>query len=74
MLISAYTYRIVRSQFISINLERVDILMSIFLTHTLKRNTQKNIYAYICILPKTKNFDCAGRGDLTSVFFSEVAK
>ena len=25
-------------------------------------------------LPKTKNFDCVGRGDLTSLFFSKVAK
>ena len=52
MLISAYTYRIVHSQFISINLERVDILMSIFLknlyTHA-KKTLKKNIYAYICI-------------------------
>ena len=27
-----------------------------------------------CILPKTKNFDCVGRGDLTSLLFSKVAK
>ena len=25
-------------------------------------------------LPKTKNFDCVGRGDLTSLFFLKVAK
>ena len=25
-------------------------------------------------LPQTKNFDCVGRGDLTSLFFSKVAK
>ena len=25
-------------------------------------------------LPKTKNFDCVGRGDLTYVFFSKVVK
>ena len=30
-----------------------------------------DIYMY---LPKTKNFDCVGRGDLTSLFFSKVAK
>ena len=49
MLISAYTYRIIHSQFISINSERVDILMSIFLknlyTHTKKKHSKK----YICI-------------------------
>ena len=28
-----------------------------------------NIY-----LPKTKKFGCVGRGDLTSLFFSKVAK
>ena len=26
------------------------------------------------IYQKAKNFDCLGRGDLTSVFFSKVAK
>ena len=31
----------------------------------------KVIYLY---LPKTENFDCVGRGDLTSLFFSKVAK
>ena len=50
MLISADTYRIVHSQFISINLERVDILMSIFLTnlytHAKKKHSKK---IYICI-------------------------
>ena len=50
MLISAYTYRIVHSQFISINLERVDILMSIFLknlyTHAKKKHSKK---VYICM-------------------------
>ena len=25
-------------------------------------------------LPKTKNFDCVGTGDLASLFFSKVAK
>ena len=25
------------------------------------------------ILPETKNFDCVGRGDLTSLFFPKVA-
>ena len=25
-------------------------------------------------LPKTKKFDCVGRGDLTSLFFSKVMK
>ena len=25
-------------------------------------------------LPKTKKFGCVGRGDLTSLFFSKVAK
>ena len=47
MLISAYTYRIVYSQFISISLERVDILMSIFLTNLYthaKKKHLKNIY------------------------------
>ena len=29
---------------------------------------------YILILPKTKKFGCVGRGDLTSLFFSKVAK
>ena len=33
----------------------------------------KSFYA-IVYLPKTKNFDCVGRGDLTSLFFSKVAK
>ena len=28
----------------------------------------------ISYLPKSKNFDCVGRGDLTSLFFSKVAK
>ena len=32
-----------------------------------------HIYIYI-YLPKTKKFGCVGRGDLTSLFFSKVAK
>ena len=31
------------------------------------------MYIYI-YLPKTKKFGCVGRGDLTSLFFSKVAK
>ena len=31
------------------------------------------IYIYI-YLPKTKNFDCLGRGDLSSLSFAKVAK
>ena len=30
-----------------------------------------SLYIY---LPKTKKFGCVGRGDLTSLFFSKVAK
>ena len=43
-----------------------------------------DIYVRVCImyidifmyvhLPKTKKFGCVGRGDLTSLFFSKVAK
>ena len=45
----------------------------------LKHFDTKIIYTYlhICIytyLPKTKKFGCVGRGDLTSLFFSKVAK
>ena len=32
------------------------------------------LYILCTILPKTKNFDCVGRGDLTYLFFSKVAK
>ena len=34
------------------------------------------LYSVKCVLylPKIKNFDCVGRGDLTSLFFSKVAK
>ena len=31
-------------------------------------------YCMYYYLPKTKNFDCVGRGDMTSLFFSKVAK
>ena len=32
------------------------------------------VYSDIVYLPKTKKFGCVGRGDLTSLFFSKVAK
>ena len=35
--------------------------------------TQPNFLVNIN-LPKTKKFGCVGRGDLTSLFFSKVAK
>ena len=35
------------------------------------KNDASHIYVY---LPKTKKFGCVGRGDLTSLFFSKVAK
>ena len=37
---------------------------------------QNHIYIILDILylPKTKKFGCVGRGDLTSLFFSKVAK
>ena len=37
------------------------------------RITGKHIVIYI-YLSKTKKFGCVGRGDLTSLFFSKVAK
>ena len=37
----------------------------IVVTHIIKKSE---------ILPKTKKFGCVGRGDLTSLFFSKVAK
>ena len=33
----------------------------------------RHIYIYV-YLPKTKNFDCVDRADLTFLFFSKVAK
>ena len=32
------------------------------------------LFNYYYILPKTKKFDCVGRGDLTLLFFSKVVK
>ena len=35
---------------------------------------EKMVNMYVGKLPKTKKFDCVGRGDLTSLFFSKVVK
>ena len=67
----------------------LNILMSVVAVIILKKKSKNNgnvdherrnhavvtiVIISILYLPKTKNFDCGGKGDLTSPFFSKVAK
>ena len=47
-------------------------LCDLWFSQTLRHKNY--IYYYYIYLPKTKKFGCVGRGDLTSLFFSKVAK
>ena len=51
------------------------VVCTLYIVHCTVHRTLYSEHSHIIKKVKfTKNFDCVGRGDLTSVFFSKVAK